>query len=80
MDRLGAEDQADPHPRGGDHPADAWVIQHIQDPETAEELAEACREIFGRGPVFVSEVGPVLGAHVGPRLMGVGGITEEALG
>jgi len=60
--------------------ADAWVVQHIQDPDTAEELADACREIFGRGPVFVSEVGPVLGAHVGPRLMGVGGITEEALG
>jgi fatty acid kinase fatty acid binding subunit len=60
--------------------ADAWVIQHIQDPDTAEELAEACREIYGRGPVFVSEIGPVLGAHVGPGLMGVGGITEEALG
>ena len=60
--------------------ADAWVVQHIQDPETAEELAEKCRGIFGHGPVFVSEIGPVLGAHVGPGLIGVGGITEEALG
>jgi DegV family protein with EDD domain len=60
--------------------ADAWVVQHIQDPETAEELAETCRGIFGHDAVFISEIGPVLGAHVGPGLIGVGGITEEALG
>ena len=60
--------------------ADAWVVQHIQDPETAEQLAATCREIYGRDAVFVSEIGPVLGAHVGPGLLGVGGITEEALG
>ena len=23
--------------------ADAWVVQHIQDPETAEQMVEACR-------------------------------------
>src|ERR1700744_4774602 len=27
--------------------ADAWVVQHIQDPETAATLADDCREIFG---------------------------------
>ena len=27
--------------------ADAWVVQHIQDHETAEALADDCREIFG---------------------------------
>src|SRR4029077_1972863 len=26
---------------------DAWVIQHIQDHETANALADDCREIFG---------------------------------
>jgi len=53
---------------------DAWVVQHIQDPETAGSLADDCREIFGCEPVFVSEIGAVLGAHVGPGLLGVGGV------
>ena len=30
--------------------ADAWVVQHIQDPEAAERLVEACRPIFGSRP------------------------------
>jgi fatty acid-binding protein DegV len=42
-------------------------------------LIEDCHEIFGRGPVFVSEVGPVIGAHVGPGLVGVGSVREELL-
>ena len=46
--------------------ADAWVVQHIQDHETARHLVEECREIFGSEPAFVSEVGPVIGAHIGP--------------
>jgi DegV family protein with EDD domain len=59
---------------------DGWVVQHVQDPENAERLIEACRPIFGRDPVFTSEIGPVLGAHVGPGLLGVGGISLETLG
>ena len=51
-----------------DSSADAWVVQHIQDPESAASLADDCREIFGCDPVFLSEIGPVLGAHVGPGL------------
>jgi len=58
---------------------DAWVIQHIQDPETASALAEDCREIFGCEPVYVSEIGPVIGAHVGPGLIGVGSVSKEVL-
>jgi DegV family protein with EDD domain len=58
---------------------DAWVVQHVQDPENAERLVEACRPIFGRDPVFTSEIGPVLGAHVGPGLLGVGGVSWKAL-
>jgi DegV family protein with EDD domain len=54
--------------------ADGWVVQHIQAPEEADRLAERCREVFGRGPAFTGEVGPVIGAHVGPGLLGVGGI------
>jgi DegV family protein with EDD domain len=58
---------------------DAWVIQHIQDPETANALADDCREIFGCEPVYISEIGPVIGAHVGPGLIGVGSVSQEVL-
>src|SRR5262245_41229306 len=59
--------------------ADGWVVQHVQDPESAGRLVEACRPIFGTDPVFTSEIGPVIGAHVGPGLLGVGGVSREAL-
>jgi DegV family protein with EDD domain len=58
--------------------ADAWVVQHIRDAESAEQLVEACRPIFGRDPMIVSEVGPVLGAHAGPGMIGIGASDEEA--
>ena len=56
---------------------DAWVVQYIQDKETADALIEDCYEIFGGEPAFISEVGPVLGAHVGPGLLGVGSVRTE---
>ncbi len=59
--------------------ADAWVVQHVQDPENAQRLVEACKPIFGSDPVFTSEVGPVIGAHVGPGLLGIGGIPMSHL-
>jgi DegV family protein with EDD domain len=59
--------------------ADGWVVQHVQDPETAQRLVEACKPIFGSDPVFTSEVGPVIGAHVGPGLLGIGGIPRSLL-
>ncbi|HEX3563029.1 MAG TPA: DegV family protein [Solirubrobacterales bacterium] len=59
--------------------ADAWVVQHVQDPENAQRLVEACRPMFGSDPVFTSEVGPVIGAHVGPGLLGIGGIPSSLL-
>jgi len=60
--------------------ADAWVVQHIHDPESARHLVDECRQIFDSDPVFVSEIGPVIGAHVGPGLLGVGGVDPETLG
>jgi DegV family protein with EDD domain len=62
-----------------DDGADAWVVQHVQDPENAQRLVETCRPIFGKDPVFTSEIGPVIGAHVGPGLLGVGGVSWKAL-
>jgi DegV family protein with EDD domain len=58
---------------------DAWVVQHIQAPGEAQQLVEEGRAIFGTEPLFVSEVGPVIGAHVGPGLLGVGGIPSAML-
>ena len=59
--------------------ADSWVVQHIQSREAAERLAERCRQVFESDPVFVSEVGPVLGVHTGPGLLGVGGVPAHCL-
>ena len=59
--------------------ADGWVVQHIQAPEEAARLVERGREIFGTEPVFVSEIGPVIGTHVGPGLIGVGGLPRSLM-
>jgi DegV family protein with EDD domain len=58
---------------------DGWVVQYIQDKETADALIEDCYEIFGCEPAFISEVGPVLGAHVGPGLLGVGSVRTDLI-
>jgi DegV family protein with EDD domain len=54
--------------------SDAWVVQHIQATEQAQRLISRGREIYGSEPLFVSEVGPVIGTYVGPGLVGVGGL------
>jgi DegV family protein with EDD domain len=59
--------------------ADGWVIQHVQAREEAERLAERGREVFGSDPLFVSEIGPVIGAHVGPGLIGFGALPRTLL-
>jgi len=62
-----------------DDGADAWVVQHVQSPDVAARLVEQGHAIYGCDPAFVSEVGPVIGAHVGPGLVGVGGIPRALL-
>ena len=62
-----------------DHGNDAWVVQHIRDPENAQRLVERCREVMGSEPLFISEIGPVIGAHTGPGLLGVGGLPAKYL-
>jgi DegV family protein with EDD domain len=56
---------------------DGWVVQYIQDEDTASVLIDDAREIFGCEPVFVSEIGAVLGAHVGPGLLGIGSVPTD---
>jgi DegV family protein with EDD domain len=57
--------------------SDAWIIQHVQAPEQAERMVALGRELFGCEPLFVSEVGPVLGAYTGPGMLGVGGLPQS---
>jgi len=60
------------HDRG----AKDWVVQHAQAPEDAEHLVARGRAIIGTEPLFCTQVGPVLGAHLGSGVL-VGGITGD---
>ena len=62
-----------------DNGCDTFFIQHIHAPDQAERLVERGREIYGREPEMVSEIGPVIGAHVGPGLLGVSGMRRSLL-
>ncbi len=75
IDRL-VRELAEQHEAG----ADVYVIQHVQAPELAERIAERGREIYGAGPAFVSEIGPVIGTHTGPGLVGVTALPTALLG
>src|ERR671931_1676632 len=59
--------------------ATTWMVQHIQARDQAERIVERGRELFGTEPLFVSEIGPVIGTHVGPGLLGVAGIPPALL-
>jgi fatty acid kinase fatty acid binding subunit len=59
--------------------ADGWMVQHIQAPRQAEELAARGIEIFGCEPRVISEIGPVIGTHVGPGLLGAGALPSSLL-
>ena len=50
-----------------------WVVQHAQSREDAEHLVSRGTEILGKPPLFCTQVGPVLGAHLGSGLL-VGGM------
>jgi len=59
------------HDRG----ATDWIVQHAQAPEDAERLVTEGTTIFGAGPLFCTQVGPVLGAHLGSGML-VGGMAR----
>jgi DegV family protein with EDD domain len=63
------------HDRG----ATDWIVQHAQAREDAEHLVAEGSAIFGAAPLFCTEVGPVLGAHLGSGIL-VGGMVHEPLG
>ncbi len=57
------------HERG----ASDWIVQHAQAPADAQQLVAEGTELFGTPPLFCTEVGPVLGAHLGSGML-VGGL------
>ena len=62
-----------------DDGADGWVVQHIQAPDRAAALVARGRELFDSEPLWVSEVGPVIGTYTGPGLIGVGGVPARLM-
>ncbi len=59
---------------------DRFFVQHIQAADQAEKLAQRGEAIYGRPPEFVSEMGPVIGAHGGPGLIGGTALRDALLG
>jgi DegV family protein with EDD domain len=53
-----------------------WIVQHAQSRDDADRLVAEGRAIFGTEPLFCTEVGPVLGAHLGSGML-VGGMVRE---
>ena len=58
-----------------DRGASDWIVQHAQEPEDAARLLAEGVSIFGSPPLFCTQVGPVLGAHLGSGLL-VGGMSS----
>lgn len=56
--------------------ASDWIVQHAQAAGDAERLVAAGEEIFGFAPLFCTQVGPVLGAHLGAGML-VGGMSRS---
>ncbi len=59
--------------------ATAWIVQYVEVPELAEQMVQRGREIFGHDPLLCTEIGPVIGTHAGPGVLGVSGIAPALL-
>jgi DegV family protein with EDD domain len=53
--------------------ADSWFVQHAQSSDDAATLVAEGKAILGAEPLFCTQVGPVLGAHLGSGML-VGGV------
>lgn len=47
-----------------------YVVQHIQAADHGVEVVARSKELFGSEPLYFSEVGPVMGTHAGPGMIG----------
>jgi DegV family protein with EDD domain len=58
-----------------DRGASEWFVQHAQSRDAAEALVAEGVSAFETEPLFFTQVGPVLGAHLGSGML-VGGLTS----
>jgi DegV family protein with EDD domain len=70
LERMGAY-LAELQERG----ATEWIVQHAQSADDAEDLVAKGTTIFGAEPLFCTQIGPVLGAHLGSGIL-VGGLVR----
>jgi len=56
--------------------ASEWFVQHAQSAEAAAALVAEGVAVFETEPLFCTQVGPVLGAHLGSGML-VGGLTSD---
>ncbi|CAN5198579.1 hypothetical protein BH20ACT16_BH20ACT16_15980 [soil metagenome] len=54
-------------------------VKPVESVRTNRRAIGRGREVFGCGPLFVSEVGPVIGAHAGPGMVGIGALAQSLL-
>lgn len=47
------------------------AVEHATTPEDAEALAQHLDPVFPRERIYISKVSPVVGAHVGPHVIGI---------
>ena len=60
-----------------DRGATDWIVQHAQSPADTEHLVAQGTAILGTEPLFCTQVGPVLGAHLGSGVL-VGGSGRDS--
>jgi DegV family protein with EDD domain len=48
------------------------AIMHADDPDGAGELANLLSTVYPLKDMYISDIGPVIGTHAGPRTVGVG--------
>ena len=51
--------------------SNTFFICHADNLEEAEKLKEKLLEEYSNSEIFISEVGPIIGSHVGPGIIGL---------
>jgi DegV family protein with EDD domain len=58
-------------------PYERAAILHSGVPERATEFMEFISDLLPRGEIWLEEINPVLGTHIGPGVLGFAGISSE---
>jgi DegV family protein with EDD domain len=59
--------------------ADAWFMHYAANRDDADLVAERLEDVFWRPPEFVTPMGAVIGTHLGPRVIALGGCPARFL-